>query len=324
MTFRLPLLPTAALTVALLPALPALAGDCALPSAADFAVTVELTAFGGEAHGSGFVWDAAGRVVTNHHVVAAGSAPRLTYADGARVSARVVADSPEADLAILEPVGPVPFRRPAERAEALPGQRVVALGNPGGRGLTRSEGAVTALGRLVSSGGTLLPNMIETTVPLVPGNSGGPLFDCDGRFVGLNAAAVLTPGGTQAAYSIPAATVARVAGQMLADADTSAEVDSEIAAVLPPIAEPPHPSRLGILVTPVLGGLAVVGVTPGAPAERAGLRIGDVIRRIDTRVPTDPREVPLILARVPDPAAVPLAIDRNGFPMALTVEMVSG
>lgn len=324
MTIRFPVLPVAALAAALLPAIPAEAADCALPRAADFAVTVELTAFGGEAHGSGFVWDATGRVVTNHHVVAAGSAPRLTYADGARVSARVVADSPDADLAILEPVGPVPPRRPAERADAVPGQRVVALGNPGGRGLTRSEGAVTALGRLVDSGGTLLPDMIETTVPLVPGNSGGPLFDCDGRFVGLNAAAVLTPGGTQAAYSIPAATVARVAGRMLAENDTGGDIDTEIAAASPPVAAPPQPPRLGILVTPVLGGLAVVGVTPGAPAERAGLRIGDIIRRIDTRVPADPQEVPLILARVPYPGAVPVAIDRNGFPMALTVEMVSG
>lgn len=300
-------------------AAPAYAGSCPAPRAADLAVTIELSTSSGEAHGSGFIWDAAGRVVTNHHVATAGFEPRITYSDGRRVAARVIATSPEDDVAVLEPLVAGPIRTPAERAALVPGQHVVALGNPGGRGLTRSDGMVTALDRLINSGGTLLAGMIETTVPLIPGNSGGPLFDCAGRFVGLNAAAVLTATGSRAGYSIPSSNVERVAARLIGQAPVV------VASAAPRSAPPPNrrePPRLGVLVTPTLGGLAVVGVTPGTPAERAGMRVGDIIRRIGSHAPTQPQEVPIALNATAALGAVPVAVDRGGMPVALTVQFI--
>ena len=203
----------------------AVAATCGGNARGGDAVVITLTAPGGQpAHGSGVVWDNQGRIVTNHHVAAAGHAPQITYADGRRAAARVLAVSPRDDVAVLVPLSGGLARGtddPLPLGQATPGQPVVAWGNPGGRGLARSDGRVNGLGRLVNSGGLLLPDMIETSVPLIPGNSGGPMFDCAGRFVGLAAAAVLTPQGTQAGFAIPAARVAQVAARLLAETRTA-------------------------------------------------------------------------------------------------------
>lgn len=319
----------AALALASAAATPAVAAVCLGAARAGDAVTVTLAAAGGQsAHGAGVVWDSRGAVVTNHHVAAAGTAPMLTYADGRRAAARVVAVSPADDLAVLMPLSGGRGRAesdPLPLAHAVEGEPVVAWGNPGGKGLSRIDGRVSALGRLVNSGGVLLPDMIETTTPLVPGNSGGPMFDCAGRFIGLAAAAVLTPRGSQAGFAIPAERVAAVAARLLAREPApeplavaaAAEVKTARTVVAPP---PPAP-RLGVLVRAAPDGLLVTEVSPGLAGARAGLRVGDVLRAVERRPLAQPQDVAATLRDAAPQGWAQLELARGGRLLAVMVEL---
>jgi S1-C subfamily serine protease len=297
------------------------------------AVVITLAAPGGQlAHGAGVVWDDRGRIITNHHVAAAGNAPLITYADGRRVAARVLAVSPRDDVAVLVPLSGGLARGtddPLPMGQATPGQPVVAWGNPGGRGLARSDGRVNGLGRLVNSGGLLLPDMIETSVPLIPGNSGGPMFDCAGRFIGLAAAAVLTPQGTQAGFAIPAARVAQVAARLLAETRTAeaslpagkttvAASSASVAAAA--VAAPPVP-RLGVMVRPAAEGLLVTEVSPGLAGARAGLRVGDVLRAAERRPLAQPQDVAAVLRDAAGQGWAQVELNRDGRLLAVMVEV---
>ena len=319
------------LALTLAPAVaPAQTAVCLGAARAGDAVTVTLTAVGGRsAHGAGVVWDSRGAVVTNHHVAAAGTAPWLTYADGRRAAARVVAVSPADDLAVLMPLSGGLARAesdPLPLGRAVEGQPVVAWGNPGGRGLSRIDGRVSALGRLVNSGGVLLPDMIETTTPLVPGNSGGPMFDCAGRFIGLAAAAVLTPRGSQAGFAIPAERVAAVAARLLAREPApepialagAAEAKTVRTVVSPP---PPPAPRLGVLVRAAPDGLLVTEVSPGLAGARAGLRVGDVLRAVESRPLAQPQDVAASLRDAAPQGWAQLELARGGRLLAVMVEL---
>jgi len=297
------------LAFALLSSSPAaFADECLAPGLAERAVAIEITTPAGPAHGTGVLWDEFGRVVTNHHVVAAGTNPVLVRADGRRVAARVVADARASDLTVLEPVfsdrnGPPP----PTIATVSRGVGVAEIGNTGGRGLTRGLGVVVATGRAVDNGTARLTDMIESTVPLLPGDSGGPMFDCAGRLVGINAAAVISGGRSRVGFAVPAANAARL-----------------VAGLSGTVPLRPSAPRLGALVRPSGLGLAVLGVTPGTPAARAGLRVGDVILGIDDRPSRDPADVPAAIAAGVDAGSVFMTIDRSGFPLALTVTLIRG
>lgn len=340
-------------------ALFAVAGPVAGPAAAQStpclgaargadAVVITLSAAAGQsAHGAGVVWDEQGRIVTNNHVAAAGHAPMITYADGRRAAARVVATSPADDLAVLVPLTAGQGRRagdPLPLGRAAPGAAVVAWGNPGGRGLTRSVGKISGLGRLVNSGGLLLPDMIETSAPMVPGNSGGPMFDCAGRFVGLAAAAVLTPQGSQAGFAIPAERVAQVTARLLGEtrvaaAETSSKSERArlAAAGAPPVVSasvsapsvsapsvpsPPLPGpRLGVMVRPAADGLLVTAVSPGQAGARAGVKVGDVLRAAESRPLTAPEDVAAVLRAAETQGWAQLELARDGRLLAVMVEV---
>lgn len=309
-------------------ATPAEAAACLGAARGSDAVTVTLAAAGGQsAHGAGVVWDSRGAVVTNHHVAAAGTAPWLTYADGRRAAARVVAVSPADDLAVLMPLSGGMARAesdPLPLGRAVEGQPVVAWGNPGGRGLSRIDGRVSALGRLVNSGGVLLPDMIETTAPLVPGNSGGPMFDCAGRFIGLAAAAVLTPRGSQAGFAIPAERVAAVAARLLAREpapEPVAVAETSAAKTVRTVVSPPPAPRLGVLVRAAPDGLLVTEVSPGLAGARAGLRVGDVLRAVERRPLAQPQDVAATLRDAAPQGWAQLELARGGRLLAVMVEL---
>jgi S1-C subfamily serine protease len=171
--------------------------------------------------GSGFVWDEAGHVVTNNHVIEGATGAQVRLADGRSFDAELVGRSPDHDLAVLR------IRTGTDRPPAVPigtsdelrvGQKVFAVGNPFGLDWTLTTGIVSALNReLPTDSGVAIRDLIQTDAAINPGNSGGPLLDSAGRLIGVNTA-IFSPSGAYAGvgFAVPVDTVNRVVPRLIA------------------------------------------------------------------------------------------------------------
>ncbi|TCV88443.1 trypsin-like peptidase [Methylomonas methanica] len=165
--------------------------------------------------GSGFIWDEAGHVVTNFHVIAGANEATVTLADGRDYKAALVGASQVHDIAVLK-IG-VGFKRPppvpvGTSRDLKVGQKVFAIGNPFGLDWTLTGGIVSALDRsLGGQEGPAIEHLIQTDAAINPGNSGGPLLDSAGRLIGINTA-IYSPSGASAGigFAVPVDTVMRV------------------------------------------------------------------------------------------------------------------
>jgi S1-C subfamily serine protease len=151
--------------------------------------------------GSGFIWDDAGHIVTNFHVIQGGDAARVTLADQSTWDAKLVGAAPEKDIAVLKIEAPRDRLRPipiGTASDLQVGQHVFAIGNPFGLDHTLTTGVISALGREIeSSTRTPIRDVIQTDAAINPGNSGGPLLDSSGRLIGVNTA-IYSPSGAYA------------------------------------------------------------------------------------------------------------------------------
>lgn len=166
--------------------------------------------------GSGFIWDDAGHVVTNFHVIQGASEATIRLADGRKFRAALVGASPDHDIAVLK-IG-VGFRAPAPipvgtSTDLKVGQKVFAIGNPFGLDWTLTTGIVSALDRALpdENGGPGIEHLIQTDAAINPGNSGGPLLDSSGRLIGMNTM-IYSPSGASAGigFAVPVDTVMRL------------------------------------------------------------------------------------------------------------------
>lgn len=228
--------------------------------------------------GTGFIWDAAGHVVTNDHVVANARSVVVRLASGEVVPARVVGQAPNYDLAVLQLERRATLPPPVavgSSADLQVGQTAYAIGNPFGLDQSLTTGIISALKRrLPTSGGREIADVIQTDAAINPGNSGGPLLDSSGRLIGVNTA-IYSPSGTNAGigFSIPVDVVNRVVPQLIRDGRVPTPGIGILAA------DETLAAQLGVT------GVIVAGVAPGSPAEEAGLRgvdpaigaIGDII-----------------------------------------------
>ncbi|WP_414472962.1 S1C family serine protease [Microvirga sp. M2] len=228
--------------------------------------------------GTGFMWDAAGHVVTNEHVVASGSGFVVRLASGEVLPAEVVGQAPNYDLAVLRlnsRSGLPPPVAVGSSADLKVGQTAYAIGNPFGLDQSLTTGIISALKRrLPTSGGREIAGVIQTDAAINPGNSGGPLLDSAGRLIGVNTA-IYSPSGTNAGigFAIPVDVVNRVVPELIREGRVPTPGIGILAA------DETVAARLGVT------GVIVAGVAPGSPAEQAGLRgvnpavgaIGDVI-----------------------------------------------
>ncbi len=273
--------------------------------------------------GSGFAWDAAGHIVTNHHVVEGARSIAVVLDDGSVSRARLVGSAPWYDLAVLKLESPH-LRPPpialGSSADLRVGQTVFAIGNPFGLSRTLTQGIVSALDRrLPTAGGREVAGVVQTDAAINPGNSGGPLVDSAGRLIGVNTA-ILAPAGAYAGigFAVPVDTVNRVVPELVRTGRV------------------PLPG-IGILVLPEeltaragIRGVAVQAVVPGSPAARAGLRgtdldrgrLGDVIVAVEGRPVRSLADLALELERVGIGGRARLEILREGRRLTVEVEVV--
>ncbi|MGN8246818.1 S1C family serine protease [Cellulomonas soli] len=280
-------------------------------------VSIEVTASDGTSTGSGFVLRQDGYILTNNHVVASadevGSSIVVLFADGTQVDATVVGRTADYDLAVVkvEADGLTPLLLGDSDAVVV-GDPVVAIGAPLGLVGTVTTGIVSALNRPVSAGDsqdTAFINAIQTDAAINPGNSGGPLVNAAGEVVGINSAIAQAPGtDTTAAgsiglgFAIPSNQARRTAEQLI-----------ETGTATYPI--------IGVLLDDRYTGEGVqvasedndgtAAVTPGGPADVAGIRRGDVILEIDGRPVTDPEEL-IVTIRAHTPGDVVVLRVRTG------------
>jgi len=239
-------------------------------------VNVQVLSYQGTALGSGFVWDAQGHIITNHHVVSGARKITVTFSDGTIADAKLVGSDPNSDLAVLQvdvPSGKLQPVQLADSSQVRVGQLAIAIGNPFGLQGTMTVGIISGLNRELPVGSQFsqnttytIPDIIQTDASINPGNSGGVLVDAQGRVIGVTSA-IESPVNANAGigFVIPSAIVQKVAPALIQYGHYD------------------HPwlGINGTMLTPDLvqvmklqpgqNGVLVVDVTPNSPAQKAGL-----------------------------------------------------
>jgi putative serine protease PepD len=263
--------------------------------------------------GSGIVFDAAGDIVTNYHVVAGASTYRVTLSDGRGFNANVVGTYQGDDLAVVRisagNLHPAAF---ADSTQIQVGDIVLAIGNPLGLRSSVTEGIVSAFRSGVSEGnGVTLPAVIQTSAAINPGNSGGALVDLDGQVVGIPTLAATDPelGGTAAGigFAIASNTVVDIANQLIQTGHVTNT----------------HRAYLGVRIGDTTNGVYVSSVVSGGPADKAGIKAGDIITSLAGQATPDTATLASVLATLQPGQAVPVAITRGDGSMA-TVQVTLG
>ena len=273
--------------------------------------------------GSGFIWDDAGHVVTNFHVIQSslqrGGSATVTLWDHQTYPAKVVGIAPNYDLAVLKidarasKLRPIPV---GESANLQVGQKVFAIGNPFGLDQTLTTGVLSALGRTINAvTGRPIEDVIQTDAAINPGNSGGPLLDSAGRLIGVNTA-IYSPSGAYAGigFAVPVDTVNRIIPQILAQGR-----------VTRPYVGVRTSDQISRRLTQQMGveGLLILGVEPQSPADRAGLKAteqtpngdiipGDVIQALDGKKIITADQLFAVLERRSPGEEITLQVWRNG------------
>jgi serine protease Do len=269
--------------------------------------------------GSGFIISADGYIVTNNHVVAPARPDAVieqitvTLSDRTEYEAEVVGRDQLADIAVLKvtPNRALPFVRFGDSSQVRVGEWVVAIGNPFGLGGTVTAGIISAVHRNINAG--LYDRYIQTDASINSGNSGGPMFDLQGNVIGINTALISPTGGNVGiGFAIPAEQVRPVVdalrrGERVRRGYVGVglqDIDEGVAAAL------------GIDRN---RGELIRTVTPGGPADRAGIRQGDVVVSVAGQPVTPDQTLAYLVSRQEIGARVPFEILRNGRRSTVTV-----
>jgi len=270
--------------------------------------------------GSGVIISPDGYIVTNHHVVRGADEIVVSLPDGRRFLGKTVGADEQSDIAVIKVnATSLPTAELGDSDKLRVGEWVIAVGNPLGLGSTVTVGVVSALNRrrLLVEGERYLEVAIQTDAAINQGNSGGALANIHGQVIGINTAIAASPGGGSIGigFAIPINHVKKVVRDIIARGGTVRYPRPWMGISL----EAVSPSAMRQLGLPDLNGVLVADVLPGGPADQAGLRPNDVIRRFDNRrVRTTQDLLAEIMGRQPGDR-VEVGVWRNGKEATVTV-----
>lgn len=276
-----------------------------------------------EGTGSGFIWDDQGHIVTNAHVVNGANKIRVQLDDSEPLPAKLIGIAPSYDLAVIRLITKPKDLRPIPvgvSKDLKVGQSVFAIGNPFGLSKTLTSGIVSALGRtLPVDNGREIPNVIQTDAAINPGNSGGPLLDSAGRLIGVNTA-ILSKSGTSAGvgFAIPVDLVNQIVPQLI-ERGSLPRPGIGVA-----VADESLARRLGVK------GIAIMGVEPGSPADKAGIQAydlqqgiqGDVIVAVNSKPVANVNELSKALEAIGVGNKAKLLVLRGEEPREVEVNVI--
>lgn len=255
--------------------------------------------------GSGVIVSPQGYIITNHHVIEAADEIEVALADGRTASAAIVGTDPETDLAVLkidaENLPAITFANPDQPRV---GDVVLAIGNPFGVGQTVTQGIISALGRS-HLGINTFENFIQTDASINPGNSGGALVDTSGNLVGVNSAIYSRSGGSMGiGFAIPVSLAKQVMEQIIRQGSVvRGWVGIEAQDITPQLAESFRLSHTQ--------GSLIAGVLRNSPAEKAGLRPGDILLAINGNTVTDSSSMLNLIAGLQPNTKATLKVARD-------------
>jgi len=232
--------------------------------------------------GSGVIVSHDGYILTNHHVVEAADEIEVALADGRKSKAHIIGSDPETDLAVIkiDLAGNIPAVTFGHAEQAQVGDIVLAIGNPFDVGQTVTMGIISALKRN-HLGLNTFENFIQTDAAINPGNSGGALVDVNGNLIGINSAIYSPNGGSLGiGFAIPVSTAKKIMEQIIQSGSvTRGWIGVAVQELTPELAES---FKLGSLQ-----GVLISEVVRGSPADKAGIKAGDILTAVDSKPLTD-------------------------------------
>jgi Do/DeqQ family serine protease len=269
--------------------------------------------------GSGVIVSADGYILTNNHVVEGADEIEVILNDSRKAVAKVIGTDPESDLAVLKiTLDRLPVIVLGNSDQALVGDTVLAIGNPFGVGQTVTSGIVSALGRN-HLGINTFENFIQTDAAINPGNSGGALVDVNGNLLGINTAIYSRSGGSLGiGFAIPVSLAKQVLEGIVKDGSvTRAWIGVEPQDLTPELAEALKIKPNGTNAD--AAGVVITGVMQGGPADKAGLKAGDIMVSVANKpVGSTVQAIATIASQKPN-VPVPIQVIRNGKTLELNV-----
>ncbi|MGI4856597.1 MAG: S1C family serine protease [Janthinobacterium lividum] len=265
--------------------------------------------------GSGVIVNAEGYILTNQHVVEGADEIEVALADGRKTSAQVIGADPDTDLAVLKINLPnLPTIALGHIEDHRVGDVVLAIGNPFAVGQTVTMGIISALGRN-HLGITPFENFIQTDAAINPGNSGGALVDVEGNLIGINTAIYSRSGGSLGiGFATPVSTARMVLDSIIQTGSvTRGWIGVEPQDITPEIAQSFHLKQVS--------GAIVAGVLQGAPADKGGVRPGDIIVGVNDQPVTETVSLLNVIAQITPGTDATLHVVRRNKPVELTVSI---
>jgi serine protease Do len=267
------------------------------------------------AAGSGFIIDPTGYIVTNHHVIADSEKISVKLSNGSELEAELVGSDSRTDLALLRVKAKeaLPFVKFANSDIVRVGDSVVTIGNPFGLGGTVTSGIISATSRDINSG-TLVDNFIQTDASVNQGNSGGPLFNSSGEVIGINTAIVSPTGGNIGiAFAIPSSFASPIIEQIKNGGRVKR---GWLGIVMQPTSK--FAESMGIDEDT---GTMVISIFKNSPADKAGIKVGDIILEFDGKKITNEQKLPRLVAETPVGKKINILLLTNGQKKTVTLAL---